>query len=110
MTYERWQTLKGSLKDKFPQFTEGTEELDPGPGHYEFLECTTPMGQVRLELEVRPRILEKKTYFNKRAGSGTVVEYKYDENEHTLTLKAFRFDQASGDWVEVKPEAFAGHV
>ncbi len=110
MTYERWQTLRESLKGKFQVSAEGTEELNPGPGHVEFLECTTPMGQVRLELEVRPRVLEKKTYYSKRAGSQTTVEYKYDENEHTLTLKAYRLDQGSGDWLEVKPEAFAGHV
>lgn len=110
MTYERWQTLRESLKEKFSNFTEGTEELEPGPGHCEFLECKTPMGQVRLELEVRPRVLEKKTYFSKRAGAGTTVEYKYDENEHTLTLKAYRLDQGTGDWAEVRPEAFAGHV
>ncbi len=110
MTYERWQTLRESLKDKFTVTAEGTEELEPGPGRCEFFECTTPLGQVRLELAVRPRVLEKKTYFSKRAGSSTTVEYKYDENEHTLTLKAYRLDQGSGDWVEVKPEALASHT
>jgi hypothetical protein len=110
MTYERWQALRESLKGKFKVSAEGAEELEPGPGHVEFLECATPMGQIRLELEVRPRVLEKKTYYSKRAGSSTTVEYKYDENEHTLTLKAYRLDSGSGEWVEVKPEAFAGHV
>ena len=110
MTYERWQTLCESLKDKFTVSAEGKEELDSGPGHCEFLECTTPMGQVRLELEVRPRVLEKKMFYSKRAGTTATVEYKYDENEHTLTLKAYRLDPGTGDWVEVKPEAFAGHV
>lgn len=110
MTYERWETLVQTIKDKFGLSSQGKEELNPGPGHLEFLECVTPMGEVRLELEVRPRVLEKKTYYSKRAGSSTTVEYKYDPEAHTLTLRALRKDSGTGEWLELKAEQLVGSL
>lgn len=105
MTQDRWRELKESLKTKFTFTAEGQENLSEGPGHVEFLECTTPMGEIRLELTVRPKILDKKTFYSKRAGAGTTVEYKYDEHENTLTLKAYRLGKG-GEWEEIKAESF----
>ena len=92
MTYERWQELREQLRGKFAITSQGQTELEPGPGHVEFLECNTPAGAIRLELGVRPKVLSKKTYYSKRMGAASTVDYKYDENEHTLTLKAYRQD------------------
>ncbi len=105
MTYERWENLVQTIRDKFGISAQGKEELDPGPGHVEYLVCSTPVGEVRLELEVKPRVLEKKTYYSKRAGAATTVEYKYDPDAHTLTLHALRKDPGTGDWVELSTEA-----
>lgn len=105
MTYERWQTLVQSLRQKFPVAAEGKEELDPGPGTLEYLECQTPLGKIRLELTVTPRVAEKKTYYSKRAGSSTTVEYKYDPTAQVLTLHIWQWDERAGDWRELKPEA-----
>jgi hypothetical protein len=110
MTYERWQNLISTIKDKFKVTKEGREELNPGPGHVEFIECGTPLGKVRLELIVKPKILEKKTYYSNRVGSQTTVEYRYDENEHTLTLKALRWNEESDTWQEVKAESLTTHL
>lgn len=110
MTYERWQNLISTIKDKFKVSKEGKEDLNPGPGHVEFIECGTPMGKVRLELIVRPKILEKKTYYSNRVGSQTTVEYRYDENEHTLTLRALRWDEGGGIWQEIKAESLTTHL
>lgn len=110
MTYERWQTLLESIRGKFTVTSQGTVELAPGPGHVEFVECVTPVGNVRLELEVRPKILEKKTYYSKRVGSHTAVEYRYDEHEHTLTLRALRQDESTGEWSEITAEALTSHL
>lgn len=109
MTYERWEGLIQTIRDKFGVAAQGKEDLDPGPGHCEFVECTTPMGYLRLELEVKPKILEKKTYYTKRAGSGTVVEYRYDPNEHTLALNVLRRGPA-GEWTELSASTITEHL
>lgn len=105
MTYERWEGLVQTIRDKFGISAQGKEELNPGPGHVEYLECATPVGEVRLELEVKPRVLEKKTYYSKRAGAATTVEYKYDPEAHTLTLHALRKDPVTGEWSELSADA-----
>jgi len=106
MTYERWQNLMQMVKDKFTITSEGREELDPGPGYAEFVECITPAGKVRLELLVKPLVAEKKFIYSKRAGTSATVEYKYDPKEHTLTLKVFKWNEASGDWEEMRGDNF----
>jgi len=106
MTYERWQNLTQMVKDKFKVVGEGKEELDPGPGYVEFIECETPTGKVRVELVVRPLVAEKKFIYSKRAGTSASVEYKYDPKEHTLTLHAFKWDEASNNWEEIKNGPF----
>lgn len=108
MTLERWQTLVQSVRQKFTILAEGKEELESGPGYLEYVECQTPMGKVCLELTVTPRVAEKKTYYSKRAGSSTTVEYKYDPEAHVLTLKIWLWDERADDWRELKPEAAAG--
>lgn len=105
MTYERWQDLIAKLKDHSQDAKLGKEDLPEGPGHCEFAEFTTPMGRMRLELIVRPVVLEKKMLYSHRMNTAATVKYTYDESEHTFTFKAYRFDEAVGDWVEVRPEA-----
>ncbi len=108
MTYESWQDLIERLQEKFPGSRTGKEELPEGPGHREFLEAATLAGKVRLELWVRPVVLEKKTLYSHRMNTAATVQYRYDESQHTLTLKAYRWDEAAGDWAELDPKALAG--
>ena len=105
MTYERWQELKERVTKQMPNAKTGTEGLPDGPGHREFIEAATPMGRMRLELWVRPKVLERKTLYSHRMNSAATVQYTYDESEHSLTFKAFRWDEGEADWLEVKPEA-----
>ncbi|MFZ5391311.1 MAG: hypothetical protein ACOZAJ_03500 [Patescibacteria group bacterium] len=101
MTYERWQDLAAKLKERFPAAQAGRQELVDQQGHLEYVELTSSAGLVRFELLVRPKIIGKKTIYSKRIGSSTTVEYQYDANEHTLTLRVLLADQASGDWQEI---------
>ena len=107
MTYERWQDICESVKSKFKVQAEGQAPSEDGHGHVEFLEFNGPVGEIRLELAVRPRVKEVKTIYSKRMGSQSTVQYEYDESVHTLTLHAFR-RVAGGDWEEINSSTFAG--
>lgn len=106
MSPERWQNLKGELKDKFPVLAEGTEELDDRPGSFEFMELETPPGKVRLEYWTQPLVLDKKTTTSRRIGASVAVDYIYSEDEVTNRLQVFQWNEAAGDWDEVKKSMF----
>lgn len=104
MTYERWQSLIGDIQDRFSNVTVTKVNLTPGPGSREIVEFTSPAGRVKLELTLRPKILDKKTFYSNRIGSATTVEYEYDEQEKTLSLQAWRFSEPAGEWQEIKTD------
>lgn len=107
MTYERWQEIIDRVKKQSPEAIVGRVDLPDGPGHREFVEIMAPVGRVRLELWVRPKVLEKKTLYSHRMNSAATVQYKYDESEHTFTLHSYRWEDGIQDWQEVNTEAFA---
>lgn len=104
MTYERWQALIGEIKDKFSNVKVSKIDLAEGSGNKEVVEFTSPAGQVKLELTVRPKVLGKKTFYSNRIGSTTTVEYEYDKEEKTLSLEAFRYDERGNNWQEIKAD------
>lgn len=107
MTYERWQDLVNKVKTQFAIMGEGKEPLDGSPGTREFVEFESPNGKIKLELVRRPVILDKKTIYSKRIGSGTAVEYVYDDKEQTLTFHAYQWQDSVDDWQEIKADSFA---
>lgn len=109
MTYERWQSLVGEIKDKFKAVSLSQEALSGGPGSKEVLEFVGPAGRIKLELTIRPRLLGKKTIYSKRIGSATTVDYEYDAKEKVFSLAAFRFVDASGQWQEINGSNFIGN-
>ena len=107
MTYDRWQDLVNKVKTQFPVLGEGKEPLEGSPGTREFVEFEGPSGKMKLELIRRPVVLDKKTIYSKRIGSGTAVEYVYDDKEQTLTFHAYQWQDSSSDWIEIKADSFA---
>ncbi|MBI2984675.1 MAG: hypothetical protein HYY50_03555 [Candidatus Kerfeldbacteria bacterium] len=90
MTRERWQDFVGLVKDKFTVVAEGRESFDDRPGTREFIEFQGPLGHVRCELQVHPRIVGKRAIGGHRVGSGSKVQYEYSPDEETATLKVFK--------------------
>lgn len=107
MTYEKWLSLKGTLQDKFPGTEIGKEKMVEEDGEKEFIVCNTPVGRVKLEMVIKPRVIGKKTHYTNRFGAATTVEYEYDENEKTYTFKAYQMNSASGEWEEFKSDSFS---
>ncbi|MDP3986221.1 MAG: hypothetical protein U1C53_03255 [Candidatus Veblenbacteria bacterium] len=110
MTYERWQDIVDRVTKQSPGATTGKEDLPEGPGHCEFIEFASPLGKMRLELWVRPQVVEKKTLYSHRMHSAATVQYRYNESEHTLTLYAYRWDDTAGDWQEVNAASLAQNL
>ena len=101
MTEERWEDIKHMVAEKFGQKDAEREELAQG-GYSESLEFESPLGRVELEFTHKPRLLDTKTLYSNRIGSDVKVERVYSKDEFANTLKAYLFDQATGDWGQIE--------
>ena len=104
MTEERWQEIKGMVKDNFEVLDMHAEPLpeEMGPGEVEIVEFNGPAGRIRLTWGTSQLVLDKKTIGSRRIGSDTTVEYVYSETEKVHKFKVFRFDPSQNDWVELE--------
>jgi hypothetical protein len=106
MTYEKWQQIKGDIKDKFEVEDEGETRLEEEGGvDIEFIVFNGPLGRMQLEFVRKPVVLDKKTTYSRRIGSNTAVEYVYGE-EKTETLKVYKWDDMQNDWTEIDSSMF----
>lgn len=90
MTPERWLDTKAMIVEKFTITGQGVERLEEGPGTIEFVEFTSPVGEMRLEYELRPRITGKHALGGHKVGVGSRVAYEYSPDEqvgHLVVLK-----------------------
>ena len=62
------------------------------------------MGEIKLEFHVRDLVLEQKTSYSRRIGSGTKVDYVYSDTEKTYRLKAYK--KEAGEWKEMDSSTF----
>lgn len=107
MTIEKWQKIKNHIEDTFPVEEKGSEHYDEDGGvDIDFITFTGPMGKMRLELETRPVVLDKKTKYSNRIGSETKIDYIYSPDEKSYKFYAFKWDESQDDWIEVSPKGF----
>lgn len=119
MTLERWEQIKEMVKRQYSVEDEGTEDLlvETGEGmvkqgEAEFIIFDAPSalggGRMKLELQKKPRLEEKKYHFSHRQGDAARVEYKFSDSETVLQLKAYKEDE-DGEWKEIDAASFAGN-
>ena len=108
MTSERWLDIVNTIKDQFGVEAHETCDLpaDEGGGNVESVVFMSPLGKTKLEFETRPRVIDKKTLYSKRAGQETVVEYVYSDTETVHKMRAYTWDESIGDWSEISAERF----
>jgi len=106
MSPERWEQLKGELRDKFEILEENKGELEDMPGNFEYLVFNNPLGKIRLEFITQPVVLDKKTTTSRRIGADVVVDYIYSEDEFVHKLKVYKWNQGLDDWEEIKADMF----
>lgn len=99
MTHERWLDTKAMIVDKFTVTSQGQERLEEGPGMMEWLEFTTPAGEMRFEYEHRPRITGKHALGGHKVGVGSRVAYEYSPDEQVGHLTVLK--RINGLWQEL---------
>jgi len=105
MQAEKWQEVVGMVKDKFDVLEETEEPIEDIPrSRVERLVFEGPLGKMKIELETRPVVLDKKTIYSKRMGDTATVDYVYSEDEYTSKFRAYMW--RGDDWVEIEAGAF----
>ena len=103
----KWQEIVGNIKDSFTVEESGGEHLeDEGGTDVEFIVFNGPLGRMRLEFVSKPVVLDKKTKYSNRVGSETVIDYIYSQDEKSHKLKAYKWDEALNDWLEMEAKKF----
>jgi len=107
MTIEKWREIVGNIKDNFPvEESEKTHFDDEGGVDVEYIIFKGPLGRMKLEFISKPVVLDRKTKYSKRIGSETVVDYIYSPDEKSHKLKAYKWDEAMSEWVEMEAKKF----
>lgn len=100
MNDEKWDKIKGIVKDGFKVEEEGSGELEDIPrSKVEWLIFEGPMGRIKAERTTKPVVLDKKMTYSKRMGDTASVDYIYSEDEYSQHFKAYIFKD--NDWIEI---------
>ncbi len=107
MTQEKWENLIKMIEKNFSIKNRMSEEIELGDKDNgekllekkEIIEFESPMGEIRLERSIKPRLLDKKTIYSKRIGSETKVEYIYSDEETVDQMKAYKW--GNNIWTEI---------
>ena len=84
MQPDRWEDVKGIIKDQFEVIDESEGEIEDIPrSRVERMEFEGPLGKMKVEFETKPIVLDKKTTYSKRMGDTAAVEYIYSEDEYS---------------------------
>jgi len=102
MSPEKWQQIKGQILDQFKdaEVISGALE-DSDNGECETVTFVGPLGKMKLEYITRPVVIDKRTHGSRRIGSYTDVEYIYSDTEFSHSLRAYKWDEAQDDWLEI---------
>lgn len=103
MTKERWQEIKLQIKDSFGLDNEYEEALNPGTA--EVLEFKGPQGKMKVRFVEKPRVLDKKTAYSNRIGSGVKVDYVYSETDFVSHLEIFVWSEERNDWQKLEVQS-----
>jgi len=107
MLPEKWQQIVGNIKDNFKVEADGKEHFeDEGGFDVEYIVFNGPLGRMKLEFTTRPIIIDRKTKYSNRLGAETIIEYVYSPDEKNHKLKAYKWDEAVDDWVEMEAKKF----
>lgn len=107
MQLEKWEQIKGNIKDNFKVESEGMEHIDEEGGiDIDYIEFIGPLGKMRLECIIKPIVIDRKTAYSKRIGSETKIEYIYSESEKSCKMDAYKWNENEETWVEIEGANF----
>lgn len=113
MTPDKWEQIKENIKRNFTVEDQGVEDVlvETGEGLIkqgtaEYIIFDGPLGRIKLRLEKKPKLEDKKYFYSHRGGSAARVEYKFSDKEIVLTPKAYQWDEVEDDWKDIDVERF----
>lgn len=113
MTPEKWDEIKTNIERQFGIEDEGVEDLivetADGPvqqGEAEFVVFQSPLGKTKLQLQEKPKLIDKKYHYSHQAGQAAQVEYEFSEDELVYSLKAYKWDDLDDEWKEIDSSSF----
>jgi len=108
MTDEKWEEIKEMVKKNFELLENQVFELsgEQGNGTNEELIFNGPLGRIKLEFIIKPLVVGKKTHYSKRMGTSAKVDYITSATEKVRTLKAYKWDEAGDNWVNINSADF----
>lgn len=104
---DKWEEIKGKIKNNFEVLDEHLEKNEKRKEDIEIIEFNGPLGKMKVEWITRPKVLDKKTQYSRRIGSDVSVDYVYSEDEVTYTFKVYKWSEIKNDWEEIDASAFA---
>ena len=102
MTEDRWKDIRALVKERFRLIEEGEEQLEDSPGQIQFVEFEGPLGTMRCEFIVRPKVLDKRGMGGH--GVGRKVHYHYSDTETSSTFHVYK--HVNGAWEEIDASIF----
>jgi len=104
MYLEKWEQIKNKVLDGFDVINQDTLQDEDGHGIKEIIEFNGPMGEIKLEMNIRDLILDKHTNYSNRIGSSVSVDYEYSDTEKTYRLRAYK--KVADKWEEIESSTF----
>ena len=114
MSPEKWEEIKNMVGRQFQIEDQGTEDLlvetadgQIKQGEAEFVVFSPGGGsafggeRLKLQLQKKPKLEDKKYFYSKREGDSARVEYKFSDSELVFTFKVYKWDDSEDDWKEI---------
>lgn len=101
MTQEKWENLIAYIEEEFEVLDHVKEDILEGKGLLEYICFKGPLGQIKLERELKPLVTGRKVLSSKRPGSAVLEEFEYSDTEKVDKLIAYRFNDDKGVWEEM---------
>ncbi len=106
MNQSKWPTFIEMVKNKFTVIAEGETNTDIPGEVIKFIEWETGDKEMRAELHLKPKVLDKKTFYSNRIGSGVREEFVYADDETVEFAKFYEKSSTNDDWQEVDMTKF----
>lgn len=105
MTEEKWKDIIHKIKEEFEVETHKKEDLKGG-GVSDFIIFKSPRGRIKLEWVQKPKVLDVKTLYTRRAGtSARKIDYVTSKDEMVQYIKAYLWNEEEDEWKETDDQS-----
>ena len=101
MYQRKWEDLLDKVEKMFGFIEHTTEEYPERRMTVETAVFDGASGRIKLERTKKPVVLDQKTTYSKRVGSGVTMEYILSDDEYVDTVRFFRWDRLVREWKQI---------